>query len=156
MTQTYIPREYGGTGLTLEQLDALPPAERNAILVATIDTLRERIADLRSQLAEAEAMIREQMRAAGAHLLEAGSYEVKLVEKTRWEYDTEGLVQLPDAVELTDRQHAIFTAAVKQTISVNKTELNKLSKFGGDIAELIDQCSWKKLIGFDLELRRLV
>ena len=64
MTQTYIPREYGGTGLTLEQLDALPPAERNAILVATIDTLRERLADLRSQLAEAEAMIREQMRAA--------------------------------------------------------------------------------------------
>ena len=70
MTTTLLPKSYGGTGLTLGELDEMPRRDREAILAGTILTLRERLSDLRHQLAESESMLRDAMLERGATIAE--------------------------------------------------------------------------------------
>lgn len=142
---------YGGTGRSFAQLEAMPRHLREALLAETIYQLRDSISVLKGYLDEAEAALREAMLARNASLLDTGEHEVKIKPKRRYEYDHEGLSQLQAFVPAERYERAV---AVVETVKVNKLELNKLAKMGADIAAIIDQSTYEQITGFDLEISK--
>jgi hypothetical protein len=144
-------RPYGGTGLTLEDLDAMPRASREAVLAATIVQLRDQLAELRTQLSESEGMLRQAMLERGATVADAGAWTVKLAVKRSYVYDEETLAGLQAFVDPD-----VYDEAVRRviTLKVSKLKLNQLVKRGGDIATIIAAATTEVVDGYTLEVTR--
>jgi hypothetical protein len=144
-------RTYGGTGLSLEDLDALPRHEREAILAGTISMLRGQLAELRTQLLESEGMLRQAMLERGATVADAGAWTVTLATRHAYVYDEETLAGLqayvdPEVYDETVRTH--------RTVEVSKLKLNQLVKRGGDIARIIEAATTDVVDGYTLKVSR--
>lgn len=144
-------RTYGGTGLSLEDLDALPRHEREAIVAGTISMLRGQIAELRTQLLESEGMLRQAMLERGATVADAGAWTVTLATRHAYVYDEETLAGLqafiePEVYDETVRAH--------RTVEVSKLKLNQLVKRGGDIARIIEAATTDVVEGYTLKVAR--
>jgi len=150
MTAVFM-KPYGGTGLTLGELDALPKRDRHAILAATIVTLREQKQVLADQLLEAEGLLRGEMLNEQATIADAGEWTVKLTTRTKWEYDLEVLTELQAFV--TPEQYDEAVREVRE-VKVNKTKLNMLAKRGGQIAAIISRACVEAPAGFVLDIKR--
>jgi hypothetical protein len=142
-------RTYGGTGLSLEDLDALPRHEREAILAGTISMLRGQLAELRTQLLESEGMLRQAMLERGATVADAGAWTVTLATRHAYVYDEETLAGLqafvdPEVYDETVRTH--------RTVEVSKLKLNQLVKRGGDIARIIEAATTDVVDGYTLKV----
>jgi hypothetical protein len=144
-------RPYGGTGLSLEDLDAMPRHDREAILAGTIHHLREQLGELRTQLAESEGMLRQAMLERGATVADAGTWTVKLATKRSYVYDEETLAGLQAFVDPD-----VYDEAVRRvvTLKVSKLKLNQLVKRGGEIAAIIDAATTEVVDGYTLEVTR--
>jgi hypothetical protein len=144
-------RTYGGTGLSLEDLDALPRHEREAILAGTISMLRGQLAELRTQLLESEGLLRQAMLERGATVADAGAWTVTLATRHSFVYDEETLAGLqafidPEVYDETVRTH--------RTVEVSKLKLNQLVKRGGDIARIIEAATTDVVEGYTLKVAR--
>ena len=148
---TLMTRAYGGTGLSLEDLDALPRHEREAIVAGTISMLRGQLAELRTQLLESEGMLRQAMLERGATVADAGAWTVKLTTKRSYVYDEEVLAGLQAFVDPD-----VYDEAVRKvvTLKVSKLKLNQLVKRGGDIATIIAAATTEVVDGYTLEVSR--
>lgn len=103
--------------------------------------------DLLDLITEASALLKglgvvvNQLQATMFHRMESDQatvretlgYTVKLVPQRSYEYDLPNLLGLK--YHLTGEQ---YTAAFKETVTPNKTELNKLVKLGGPIRQIIE------------------
>lgn len=150
MTTTQAaPWSYGGTGLTLGDLDALPRHEREAILAGTVAMLRDLFNDTKQKLLECESLLRDEMLKRGATVVDAGEWEVKLTARRRYDYDEEALSRLQAFVEPEQ-----YDSAVKRIVSVkvDKRVLNQLRKRGGDVARIIDAATVEEIAGYDMEI----
>lgn len=147
---TLVARPYGGTGLPLEDLDALPRRDREAILAGTIVQLREQLAELRTQLSESEGMLRQAMLERGATVADAGAWTVKLATRRSYVYDEELLTGLQAFVDPD-----VYDTAVRSvtTLKVDKRVLNQLLKRGGDIAAIIDAATTEVVDSYALEVK---
>lgn len=148
---TLMARPYGGTGLALEELDAMPRRDREAILAGTILMLREQLADVRQQLLESEGMLRQGMLERGATVADAGTWTVKLTTRRSYVYDEEALSRLQAFVDPEQYEQAVHTIV---TTKVNKNVLNQLAKRGGEIAQIIDTATTDMVDGYVLEVKR--
>ena len=147
---TVMARPYGGTGLALEELDAMPRRDREAILAGTIALLREQLTELRQQLMESEDMLRQAMLERGATVADAGAWTVKLTVKRSYVYDEEALSRLAAFVDPEQYEQAVRTVV---TTKVNKNVLNQLAKRGGEIAQIIDSATTDVVDGYTLDVK---
>jgi hypothetical protein len=148
---TLMTRPYGGTGLALEELDAMPRREREAILAGTISMLREQLAAVRQQLLESEGMLRQAMLERGATVADAGAWIVKLSVKRSYLYNEEALSRLQAFIEPEQYEEAVRTIV---TTKVSKTALNQLVKRGGEIAAIIEAATTDVVDGYTLDVKR--
>jgi hypothetical protein len=148
---TLMARAYGGTGLSLEDLDALPRHERESIVAGTISMLRGQLAELRTQLLESEGMLRQAMLERGATVADAGAWTVKLTTRRSYAYDEEMISALQAFVDPD-----VYDDAVRRivTTKINKTKLNALAKRGGEIAAIIEAATTDVVDGYTLEVSR--
>lgn len=147
---TIMARPYGGTGLALEDLEALPRRDREAILAGSILQVREQIAELRQQLAESESLLRDAMLGRGASVADAGRWTVKLTTKRSYVYDEEALSRLQAFLEPEQYEEAVRTIV---STKVNKTVLNQLCKRGGEVAQIIAAATTDVVDGYTLEVK---
>src|SRR5580765_2724680 len=98
-TMTLMARPYGGTGLSLGELQDLPRRDRLAILAGTVALRRTELDELKRQLSEAESFLLQEMGDAGATVRDAGEWEIKLTQARRYTYDLECLSQLQAFLE---------------------------------------------------------
>jgi hypothetical protein len=129
-------RPYGGTGVSLGELQDLPRRDRLAILAGTVALRRTEIDELKRQLTEAESYLLQEMGDAGATVLDAGEWEIKLTQPRRYTYDLECLSQLQAFLE--PEQYEEIMVPVPATVNVSKNALNKYRKHGATIAAIID------------------
>lgn len=148
---TLLAKSFGGTGLSLGELDEMPRRDREAILAGTILTLREQLTDLRHQLAESEGMLRDAMLSRNATIADAGAWTVKLSPRRAYTYDLEALSQLQAFLEPEQYERAVVEV---HTVKPNKTQLNQLAKRGGEIAAIITAAVTESVAGYDLEVTR--
>jgi hypothetical protein len=144
-------RTYGGTGLSLEDLDALPRHEREAIVAGTIALLREQIAELRTQLGESEGLLRQAMLERGATVADAGAWTVTLATRHAYVYDEETLAGLQAFIDPDVYDQTVHTV---RTVEVSKLKLNQLVKRGGDIARIIEAATTDVVDGYTLKVAR--
>jgi hypothetical protein len=69
---------YGGTGLALSELEALPMVQADALLAEAIEHKRAVADELARDIQEAESLLRERMQARGATAADCGPYEARL------------------------------------------------------------------------------
>lgn len=133
-------QNYGGTGLSLTEIEALPEYEADAQLALAIASRRTMLDVVRQELAEAESLLRERLLSRDATLADCGAYEAKLEYSRSYEYDLEALAGLQRWLDVESYERAVQRIVPPQPepyIKVDKRELNKLSKLGGKVAETI-------------------
>lgn len=130
---------WGGTGLSFPELQALGPLERARRLVDALQLLESSIAILTEQAREARGELWAYVDEQGASVIDGTTVEaIVLVSGSSytWEYDVEVLSELGAFVAPDVLEQALIP--VPATVKVNKNELNKLAKRGGQIRQIIE------------------
>jgi hypothetical protein len=99
-------------------------------LITAVEALVKELAPVLSLL---KSTMFHRMEADQATLRETPGYTVKLVPDRAYEYDLAKLLTIKSLI--TPAQYA---ATFKETITPNKTELNKLVKLGGQLRTIIE------------------
>lgn len=102
-------------------------------LLTYITELKDTLSSIRTELSAAESEMIRRMEERKATAYKSAEYEVKLVPQRSYEYNLPKLLKLKDLVD-----EDTFNQAIKIEYKPNKTQLNKLLKFGGPIREIIE------------------
>jgi hypothetical protein len=116
-------------------------------LLSEIVALREEIKVKQEVLRAMELQVAKHMEAQNASILKTGDYHVKLEPNYRYEYNFDELLKLKDYVASDE-----FESAVQVTYKANKTRLNQLAKYGGKVAEIINNSTTKVELPPKLEI----
>ena len=116
-------------------------------LLSEIIALREEIKSKQEVLRAMELQVAKTMEAQNASILKTKDYQVKLEPNYRYEYDFDKLLKLKEHVAPEE-----FESAIQVTYKANKTRLNQLAKYGGKVAEIINESTTKVELPPKLEI----
>jgi len=118
---------------------------KNAVVDVDVNDLLSQIILLREEIRARQEILRvmelemaKYMEGMNASILKTNDYQVKLEPNYRYEYDFSKLLKLKDHVAPEE-----FESAIQITYKANKTRLNQLVKYGGKVAEIINNSTTK-------------